>query len=405
MGLNNIKNQLTYLLSAMVPKDKQMWAFGGWMGERYGDNTGAFLQYMAFCHPENKYFWFSNHPEDVEGLIPENVSVVKRNSKEGKRILKKSKFKVMCQGAEDLDSTNLLGGSVNIQLWHGVAWKKIGIDCFSRKKSIVGRLKYTNYVWAHSLQHGGDLFIAPSDAYATVLQSAFLIERSKIINVGYPRNCILFDKKQYKDKRKEILDKLNLDQDVKVVLYMPTFRDKGMKRFSFWDNLNNTESFKNTVVFEKGHFIEKGEQKTKSDRNNVYDVKAFDSQELLLISDLLITDYSSCFFDYLLLDRPIIQFIYDFEYYRDKDRGVYYSDEEMDCGYIARTDEEMFSLLHEFDSKGLECTGKQLKVKERFMTYERPDNCETLYKEIEHRFLSGKNMSNASANQTFDRGI
>ena len=71
----------------------------------------------------------------------------------------------------------------------------------------------------------------------------------------------------------------------------------------------------------------------------------FDSQELLLASDLLITDYSSCYFDFLLLDRPIIHYAYDYQSYGSIDRGFYYDLENVSGGSIVKTEEKLLESL------------------------------------------------------------
>lgn len=99
-------------------------------------------------------------------------------------------------------------------------------------------------------------------------------------------------------------------------------------------------------------------------------------------SDMLVTDYSSCFFDYLLLDRPIIHYLYDYDFYKDKDRGLYYGKEEVVCGPAPETVPELVAAIREgIENPGLHRALRQARMR-RFMTYEGPDSCERILQEI-----------------------
>ena len=117
------------------------------------------------------------------------------------------------------------------------------------------------------------------------------------------------------------------------------------------------------------------------------------TQTLLAASDVLITDYSSCFFDFLLLDRPIIHYLYDYDYYANKDRGLYYSYDEVNCGDVIFDEEHLLLSIEE----ALEHPDKDANLRKerrgRFQTYESEDSCKIITDEIMRRIYDRKNKN------------
>jgi CDP-glycerol glycerophosphotransferase len=103
---------------------------------------------------------------------------------------------------------------------------------------------------------------------------------------------------------------------------------------------------------------------------NKEDNLAVNIQELLLVIDVLISDYSSILFDYVLLDKPSICFAYDYEYYRDIDSGLYYEIDDYSTGRVTssfeETCEELERLLMGYDNY----VDKRKYVREKYMPYD-----------------------------------
>src|SRR5690606_22095827 len=145
----------------------------------------------------------------------------------------------------------------------------------------------------------------------------------KVLETGYPRNDILV--KQSEEVKTKVKNYLGIDNK-KVVLFAPTFRD--WKSNSFQDTLRDIQTLsngidKNTVVLLRLHYLLSNHISQLELPENIINVSDYsDVQELYLISDILITDYSSVMFDYALLGRPIILYCYDLNEYKFY-RGVY----------------------------------------------------------------------------------
>lgn len=211
---------------------------------------------------------------------------------------------------------------VMIDFWHGIPLKRMGL--------MEGRnmeIKKANY------------YISSSDTYSTLLNSC-IGSKGPYGVTGFPRNDYLMNKRE--DILKKIRKDFNISSDKKIVVFMPTFRS-GFKRTESDLNrdinifgLNDVSSKEINMLLEKEniHIIAKlhpiEEQFIKeniSPESNISIVaqdyleeNKLDVYEVLAVSDALITDYSSVYFDYLLMDKPMLFLSNDLEEYR-KNRG------------------------------------------------------------------------------------
>jgi CDP-glycerol glycerophosphotransferase len=102
---------------------------------------------------------------------------------------------------------------------------------------------------------------------------------------------------------------------------------------------------------------------------------AVDTQELLVCTDLLITDYSGCYFDYLLIDRPVIHFAYDREYYTKSDRGLYFDLDEAAAGPVVECFHSLCENIEQDLLRPERHHGRREKVRTRIMGFETGDAC------------------------------
>lgn len=140
----------------------------------------------------------------------------------------------------------------------------------------------------------------------------------------------------------------------------------------------------NAVLLEKNHLMT-FKKNTISGRNEeevlirIGEDCRINIQEILTFTDILISDYSSVMLDFVMLNRPMICWAYDYEFYRDIDSGLYYDIEDYAPGYITVTYEDTCTKLEEILS-GIDLhTEKRKYVREKFMTYEKGNACEQTY--------------------------
>ena len=377
MKLFEAVSVLSYGISALIPKKKNRWVFGAWFGTAVSDNTKALYDYVAAEHPEIERIWVAREPEKVK--LPGCI-VIKRNSLKSLPYLLTARVAVMNQGFGDLAAVNLLGGVFRTQLWHGVAWKKIGRDAYPALKGLEAR--------GFSLENTYDLYIAPSRRYAESVKSAFGAKEEEILLCGQPRNEGLFSPAFLAESRRGVEEALGV-RGKRLIVYMPTFRDKTAEVFSF-HTLEGDPRFQalakkyNFVVVEKLHFKSGQQQEGETGERLVYGLPGADAAQLLGAADLLVTDYSSCFFDYLITDRPIIHYAYDYDYYKNKDRGLYYDIDEVAAGTVAGDTAELLKAL-EANLAGDPCRERRAEIRERFITFESADNSRRIFEAIEKR--------------------
>jgi len=238
-------------------------------------------------------------------------------------------------------------GQQLIQCWHGTPLKKMGHDIIRGNNSTTS-LKGMKFVYSIE-ESKVDYFVSPSKYATDCFCSSFRMNSRKVLEIGYPRNDELVKFKKQNDYITDIKRKLGIELDKQVILYAPTYRDNQYCQERESHTLQNpleSEEFlsalSNCVFLYRGHYFTKPESKMDSfidlsDHNNL--------NELLLVSDLLITDYSSIFFDFLILEREIIFYMPDIDEYANDSRGFYLNIEESLPGDITRSIPELLDSI------------------------------------------------------------
>lgn len=215
---------------------------------------------------------------------------------------------------------------IYIQCWHGTPLKKIGLDVEYDKNSLHSK-RFLDFAFKLDSSRY-DYIVSPSGYASEKFKSAFsLTEKTKIIESGYPRNDELSLHRNDNMYKLEIKKKLDLIGVKKIILFCPTFRDEHYrsKNKSIWyDSLLklSTAVGEDSVILFRSHYYDSSMIPTVK---NLIDVSRLDSiNELFLVSDCLISDYSSVIFDYAILDKPIYIFSKDYNFYKNSTRGMYF---------------------------------------------------------------------------------
>lgn len=259
-------------------------------------------------------------------------------------------------------------GQVLLETWHGTPLKKLVFDlddvhAASRDyKSILYRLIRD---W--------DYLISDNPFSTDVFERAFDYPRERILEYGYPRNDILYAKNR-EDIAKEVKRELKIPEGKRVILYAPTWRDnqfydKGKYKFSLEMDLERLykEFGDNSVLLLRVHYHIADQLDCSGLEEFVYNGNKYEDISLLyLISDICITDYSSVFFDYANLRRPILFFAYDYADYKDELRGLYISMEDELPGPILQTNDELVDALHHIDDISKKYEKRYNEFYERF---------------------------------------
>ena len=224
-----------------------------------------------------------------------------------------------------------------VQLWHAPgAFKRFGL-------SVIGDNNVKNLI---KLSNSKVKYITvTSKNVSKYYEEAFAVNNNKILALGIPRMDYYFDKKyNSKYKIKNIKKNFPEIEGKKIVLYTPTFREDEKRNKNISDNFDFklfTEVLgEEYVLFFRSHpKINTKKNEYSIDVTNYEDVK-----ELLLIADILITDYSSIMVEYAVLSKPIIFYPFDLEYYSNEERGFYFDYKNVP-GQIANNTEDIIEII------------------------------------------------------------
>lgn len=262
---------------------------------------------------------------------------------------------------------NIRKGSKFIQVWHALgAFKRVGYS----------RLDIDNQ---NSLTHRNYTdTIVSSENIVDNYAEAFGIDGNKVHPLGIPRTDMFFDEAKKEKIREQIYEKYPELKEKRVILFAPTFRGQGRKSAHYpeeyidLDEIYKSLEEKDILVLKLHPFIKNKLAIKEEYKDKIIDLTEYkDINELLLITNLLITDYSSVIFEYSFMEKPIIFYVPDLEEYGSS-RSFYYDYDEYIYGSIAKTKEELIeqiknpvvdaNKIKEFKNKFLnKCDGNSTK--------------------------------------------
>lgn len=211
-----------------------------------------------------------------------------------------------------------------INLWHGIPLKKIALE--DKNLSIASRIAFRE-IFSKNYKY----ILTSSKALVPIMAKSFGVPESKIKIWGQPRCDVLFDEN---DRERLLKDLYNREiKPKKLILYAPTFRDDEETKLFCFDDFNISEFNRflkenDIYILVRKHIKEKADFSSYFSENILDFSKTDDVMELLNIFDMLITDYSSLYIDYLKLNRPIIFLTYDRDKYLNG-RGFNFEQEKL----------------------------------------------------------------------------
>ena len=243
-------------------------------------------------------------------------------------------------------------GQFYLQTWHGTPLKRIGLDIEPPRRpntlAYLARQDEDTPKW--------DLLLAPNAFATPIFRRAFGYD-GEIAETGYPRNDVLRDP-QRDERAAEIRRRLGIPAGKRIVLYVPTWRDDafqqgGRYRFDLRLDLDAVSEALGDehVILLRAHFNVRDPLADRDLRAGLVDVTRYpDIADLYLITDVLVTDYSSAMFDFAVTGRPMLFFTYDLERYRDQLRGFYFDFEAEAPGPLLRATADVIDALREIDT-------------------------------------------------------
>ncbi|HWT27288.1 MAG TPA: bifunctional glycosyltransferase family 2 protein/CDP-glycerol:glycerophosphate glycerophosphotransferase, partial [Mobilitalea sp.] len=300
---------------------KQNWVVcETFFGKSYSDSPKYIYEYLSKNYP-GKYRFILVVNRRTK--IPYPHTRVRRFSIRYAYFLARSKYFVF--NVRQPEWFRKREGSVFLETWHGTPLKKLVFD----QEEVMGASPlYKAQFYKHS--RDWDYLVSANHFSTGAFNTAFLFDKDKILEHGYPRNDILHSENRDAIAA-QIKKKLNIPEGKKTILYAPTWRDdeyygRGQYKFALQLDLRQLrkELGDDYVVLLRTHYFIADSLDVTGVEDFAVNVSKYDDiSELYLISDILITDYSSVFFDYANLKRPILFYTYDLDKYRDMLRGFY----------------------------------------------------------------------------------
>lgn len=343
--MNKITENLLLLFCKLIPLRKKV-VFRSFNGH-YSDSPKAISEALHNARPDIRIIWLVNQermnelPEYAEGVgintaksifhLATTAAFIDNNYGRKGIVITKDNNAVFA--ARILAWLNGRKGQVNLSTWHGTPLKKIGNDQYGST--------------------GVDLITPPlllvhPNVHTRDVMDRITFHRARHETLGLPRNDSLF----YPERRREIKRKLGIPEEKRVILYAPTFRSDGYDtdnrnversglaqireiRFDdLFERLKNKFGGDDWVFIGRFHyFVEKEINWDKLQQENpgrIMNGNAFDDMsDYLAAADVLLTDCSSCMFDYAFTERPVFLFFPDVKHYEGVERGFYFDMKEL----------------------------------------------------------------------------
>jgi CDP-glycerol glycerophosphotransferase len=311
--------------------------FETFRGRSAGDNPGAICRELQARRLDLDLAWVVDDPAVV---VPEGTRAVVRRSREWYDVLGHARAYVANAGAPYWFEKR--PDQIHLQTWHGTPLKHIGED---RGPGDFATWRHRRRINAQAARW--DAMLSPGPMLSDIFRSAFRYDGA-LWEVGYPRNDVLLgdDAGRVRDR---VRARLGLAPEDRALLYAPTWRSHLGERESkplFLDAEEVLRSCPDVVVLVRGHYTATTESEAYGDRARIQDVTRYpDIADLYLAADVLVTDYSSVMFDFVLTDKPVVLLTPDLEQYREVERGFYFDLEEHAPGPMTRTTEGVVEAL------------------------------------------------------------
>ena len=355
--------------------DDKLVYFRTFSGRGYSDSPKAMYEYMLTApeYKDYRFIWCFKDPDEYSYLLQnERTSLVKFRTREDNKALRRAKYWIT--NYRMLNFQYPRKGQIYLQCWHGTPLKRLGYDILESDNAMnsLNEIKEKYRTDAERFAY----ILSPSpfatDKFATAWNLNETGQRDKIIEEGYPRNDRLAVATE--EERARLRKQFGVEGK-KVILYAPTWRDNQhtsgqgytYKTEVDFDKLQRELGDEYVILF-RAHYLVANSFDFERYKGFVTDVSSYgDINDLYIAADILVTDYSSVFFDFSILERPVIFYMYDLEHYANEMRGFYLSLDELP-GPIVRDEDALIDEIRKTD--GWTADDKYIEFKKRFNPYE-----------------------------------
>lgn len=322
--------------------------FESFQGKAYSDSPKYIYQYMMKHHKDYQFVWVKNG----DFHIPGRPETVKRATLKYYYYIARAKYIV--SNVRMPNNYIKREDQTYLQTWHGTPLKRLAGDMEDVHMPGTNSARYKRNFNRETSKW--DFLVAPNQYSADIFKRAFWFDNI-MLNTGYPRNDVLTNNND-PNIIAALKKQMALPQDKKVILYAPTWRDDefykvGKYRFSLQLDLHRMKEQlgDDYIILLRMHYVVSSNIDLTGLEGFAYDFSKYnDISELYLVSDILITDYSSVFFDYANLKRPILFYTYDLEKYQGQLRGFYIDMENELPGPLLKTNDDILDAVENINA-------------------------------------------------------
>ncbi|EMA55914.1 MULTISPECIES: CDP-glycerol glycerophosphotransferase family protein [Halococcus] len=365
---------LLYALGLVSPRDERLWVFGCNGGTRFAENSKYLFLHAANEHADEvRPVWLSRRWDIVGELRERGYEAHHADTLYGKYVTLRAGTVFFTHSLNDVVMSCAIGARA-VNLWHGVPLKRVSLD----DSYYLQRMGWANRLKTRLLYRSYDDVVTTAASLVPKFASAFATSEASVVSLGYPRNDALFGTVSGADIGSDptMLSRLReLRADNDVVAYVPTWRETGGNPIADADiDLAALDAF---LAEEGAVLLCKFHPSTEiAFDDGAYDrivavPAGLDVHAMLQHVDCLLTDYSSLYFDFLLLDRPLVFFPYDLERYVARDRELYFEYETVTPGPVATDGAELHTAITTALGDDDPYAAERKRVRDRF--FDDPD--------------------------------
>ncbi len=351
-----------YLVYAFIKAanktDAKTICFKAFNGKSYSCSPKAIYEYMLTQEQfkDFKFIWVFKEPEKHRYLEKNpNTTLVQDSTRAYLKAMAVSKYWI--HNYRVSDHIYPKENQIYVQCWHGTPLKKLGYD-ITKGDNVLNSIEEIRFKYKVDAAKFKAI-LSPSRFASEKFISAWNLKaigkENCVIEQGYPRNDKLF----HADEADKLAIKKALGIEnvhKKIIFYAPTWRDNQhdstigytYKTEVDFDKLKEALGEEYIILF-RAHYLVANSFDFEKYSDFVYDVSSYDDiNDLYIVSDLLITDYSSVFFDYANLRRPMLFYMYDFDSYKNEMRDFYFDIDELP-GPIVKDEDGLIEAIHGLD--------------------------------------------------------
>ena len=385
VGSNPTVRKQAYRLLRRLPVKPGLAVFESHLGLQYSDSP-RYIYEAAVATGLDRLdldpVW--SYARSKKGF-PAGVRLVKRESWRYLYDLARAEYWIDNQGLPRMFTRR--PETTYVQTWHGTPMKRMGFDSPALERASAAVRKQHK-----AMMRRWSALLVPSEYFVETFVRSYGYQ-GDLVRKGLPRNDLLVrgvDPAWVLAKKRQ----LELPTDRRLVLYCPTFRDRARRLQRDYELPLDLEVMRralgeDTFILVRTHYLDRYKMSARYDPF-VADVSlVHDVTELMLVADVLVTDYSSVMFDFANTGKPMVFYTYDYEDYVRDERGTYLDLPDIAPGPIVEDTEGLIEALREVEATPEKWADRYAVFRERFCEYETGHASQ----DVVDRFLSGRKSS------------